>query len=152
MFDANHDGRIDFNEFILAVAATSQGDLDDRLEIAFDMWVQSSYRLYAFLSFRCDTSNDGQIDRKELTTMISAMVTFRYFSYRSFFHEDKYANFKYDLLGETNRKGDHDPKTRASEIISRLDVDGDKKLNKHEFVAGYVDENTIQRQLTMLYF
>jgi Ca2+-binding EF-hand superfamily protein len=37
VFDANHDGAIDFNEFILAVAATSQGDLDDRLEIAFDM-------------------------------------------------------------------------------------------------------------------
>ncbi|CAF5132744.1 unnamed protein product, partial [Rotaria sp. Silwood1] len=28
---------IDFNEYLLAVAATSQGDLDDRLEVAFDM-------------------------------------------------------------------------------------------------------------------
>ncbi|CAF4807263.1 unnamed protein product [Rotaria sp. Silwood1] len=37
MFDANHDGVIDFNEYLLAVAATSQGDLDDRLEVAFDM-------------------------------------------------------------------------------------------------------------------
>lgn len=37
MFDANHDGSIDFYEFILAIAATCQGDLDDRLEVAFDM-------------------------------------------------------------------------------------------------------------------
>ncbi|CAF4531760.1 unnamed protein product [Rotaria sp. Silwood1] len=37
MFDANHDGVIDFNEYLLAVAATSQGDLDDRLEVAFHM-------------------------------------------------------------------------------------------------------------------
>ena len=36
-FDANNDGTIDFDEFILAIAATSQGDVDDRLEVAFEM-------------------------------------------------------------------------------------------------------------------
>jgi neurocalcin delta len=36
-FDANNDGSIDFDEFLLAIAATSQGDLDDRLEVAFEM-------------------------------------------------------------------------------------------------------------------
>ena len=36
-FDANNDGTIDFDEFLLAIAATSQGDLDDRLEVAFEM-------------------------------------------------------------------------------------------------------------------
>ena len=36
-FDSNNDGTIDFGEFLLAIAATSQGDLDDRLGIAFDM-------------------------------------------------------------------------------------------------------------------
>ncbi len=77
MFDVDDDGAIDFNEFIVAVAVTSQGDLDDRLEIVFDMWVQSSCRLYAFISFRWDTSDDGQINRNELANMISAMVTFR---------------------------------------------------------------------------
>ena len=35
--DANNDGTIDFDEFLLAIAATSQGDLDDRLEVAFEM-------------------------------------------------------------------------------------------------------------------
>jgi Ca2+-binding EF-hand superfamily protein len=37
VFDVDDDGAIDFNEFIVAVAVTSQGDLDDRLEIVFDM-------------------------------------------------------------------------------------------------------------------
>lgn len=36
-FDANDDGSIDFDEFLLAISATSQGNLDDRLAVAFDM-------------------------------------------------------------------------------------------------------------------
>ncbi len=36
-FDADHNGTIDFEEFLLAVSATSQGDLDERLSVAFDM-------------------------------------------------------------------------------------------------------------------
>ncbi|CAF1052944.1 unnamed protein product [Rotaria sp. Silwood1] len=111
MFDANHDGVIDFNEYLLAVAATSQGDLDDRLEVAFHI---------------CDTSDDGQIDRKELAAMISAA---------------------YDLRGETNRKGDNDPKKRAAEIISRIDVGGDKKLNKYEFIAGCKNDPALRQLL-----
>lgn len=43
---------------------------------------------------------------------------------------------QYDLLGETDRKGDRDPKKRAAEIIAQLDVSGDKKLSKQEFIAG----------------
>ncbi len=66
---------------------------------------------------RYDVSGDGQIDQKELANLISAM---------------------YDLVGETDRKGDRDPKKRAIEIINKLDVGGDKKLNKQEFIAGYV--------------
>ncbi len=46
--------------------------------------------------------------------------------------------FQYDLVGETDRKGDRDPKRRATEIIGKLDVGGDRKLNKQEFIAGYV--------------
>ncbi len=36
-FDSNNDGSIDFDEFLLAVSATSQGDLDQRLEVAFNL-------------------------------------------------------------------------------------------------------------------
>jgi Ca2+-binding EF-hand superfamily protein len=36
-FDSNNDGTIDFDEFLLAMAVTSQGDLHDRLELAFEM-------------------------------------------------------------------------------------------------------------------
>jgi len=58
-FDTNNDGTIDFDEFLLAMAATSQGDLNERLGFAFEMY---------------DASGDGQIDQKELANLISAMV------------------------------------------------------------------------------
>lgn len=36
-FDANNDGSINFDEFLLAISASSQGDIDDRLAVAFDL-------------------------------------------------------------------------------------------------------------------
>ena len=48
----------------------------------------------------------------------------------------EFASLQYDLVGESDRKGDHDPKKRAIGIISKLDVSGDKKLNKEEFITG----------------
>ncbi|CAF1160589.1 unnamed protein product [Adineta ricciae] len=110
-FDANNDGSIDFEEFLLAISATSQGDIDDRLAVAFDMY---------------DISDDGQIDQKELTKLLTAM---------------------YDLVGETDRKGDKDPKHRAQEIIAKLDVSGDKKLSKQEFIAGCKNDPVIRKLL-----
>jgi len=110
-FDQNSDGFVDFDEFLLAIAATSQGNLDDRLDVAFDMY---------------DTSNDGQIVHKELTNMLSAM---------------------YDLVGETNRKGDMDPKKRAQDIITKLDVGHDKKLSKGEFISGCKNDPVIRKML-----
>lgn len=58
-FDTNHDGSIDFDEFLLCIAAMSQADLNQRLEVVFDI---------------CDSSDDGQIDRNELANMIAVMV------------------------------------------------------------------------------
>ncbi|CAF0765084.1 unnamed protein product [Rotaria sordida] len=110
-FDSNNDGAISFEEFLIAISATSQGNLDDRLAVAFDMY---------------DISDDGVIDQAELTKLIIAM---------------------YDLVGETNRKGDHDPKKRAADIIAQLDVTGDKKLTKAEFVSGCKSDPIIRRLL-----
>lgn len=50
--------------------------------------------------------------------------------------DENFLFLQYDLVGEKDRKGDNDPKKRATDIIARLDVGGDKKLNKQEFIAG----------------
>lgn len=49
---------------------------------------------------------------------------------------ERFFDFQYDLVGETDRKGDRDPKKRAGDIIAQLDTTGDKKLTKAEFIAG----------------
>jgi Ca2+-binding EF-hand superfamily protein len=36
-FDKNNDGSIDFDEFLMAMAISNKGNLDDRLGVAFDL-------------------------------------------------------------------------------------------------------------------
>ncbi|CAF5016213.1 unnamed protein product, partial [Rotaria sp. Silwood1] len=55
--------------------------------------------------------------------------------------------FQYDLVGETDRKGDNDPKKRAADIIGKIDVSGNKKLSKQEFIAGCKNDPVIRRIL-----
>ncbi len=43
---------------------------------------------------------------------------------------------QYDRAGITDQKGEWDPKKRAKQIIAKLDISGDKKLSKQEFVNG----------------
>ncbi len=37
--DTNHDGKIDFVEYLVQISALSHGDLNDRLGVAFEMSV-----------------------------------------------------------------------------------------------------------------
>ncbi len=43
---------------------------------------------------------------------------------------------QYDRAGIRDRRGERDPKRRAKEIIDKLDISGDKKLSKQEFIIG----------------
>ncbi|CAF1487664.1 unnamed protein product [Rotaria sordida] len=110
-FDTDNNGTIDFQEFLLAIATKTQGDLDHRLIFAFNMY---------------DMSKDGLINQKGLITLISAI---------------------YDLVGETDRKGDRDPKKIAADIIAKLDSNGDNKLSKVEFIAGCKNNPNIRALL-----
>ena len=56
-FDTNDDGTIDFNEFLLSIAATSQGNLDDRLAVAFDLYVSLTPSIHSLFSFFIDTTS-----------------------------------------------------------------------------------------------
>ncbi|CAF1519721.1 unnamed protein product, partial [Rotaria sordida] len=57
VFDKDHDGTIDFHEFLLAIASGSPADLDSHLNYVFEM---------------CDVSGDGEMDLQELATFLKA--------------------------------------------------------------------------------
>ncbi|CAF4039515.1 unnamed protein product, partial [Rotaria sp. Silwood1] len=73
-----------------------------------------------------DFSHDELIDQRELSGVITAM---------------------YDLLGTSNRKGDRDPKILAAHIMTYLDVNGDNKVNRAEFIAGCKNNDSIRQLL-----
>jgi Ca2+-binding EF-hand superfamily protein len=57
-FDTDSSGEIDFVEFLIAISVTSQGDIRDKLKMAFNMY---------------DIDKNGRIDRKEMEKIIEAI-------------------------------------------------------------------------------
>ncbi|KAI3382262.1 hypothetical protein SNEBB_011444 [Seison nebaliae] len=57
-FDTDSSGKIDFNEFLIAISITSHGDLRSKLNWAFTMY---------------DIDRDGRIDKLELEKIVTAI-------------------------------------------------------------------------------
>ena len=53
----------------------------------------------------------------------------------------------YDLNGETNRKGDNDPKNRVEAIFNALDRDHNGTIDENEFIDGCLSDPVLMRLL-----
>ncbi|CAF1397858.1 unnamed protein product [Adineta steineri] len=109
LFDDKDKATINFEEFLRIIDFSHQGELDSRLGLAFDMYNTSD--------------DDDKIDEQELINLLKAM---------------------YDLVGGVYWKDNEnpeksvyrDPKEFAKEIIRKFDTNGDKKLDKKEFIKA----------------
>ncbi|CAF1095608.1 unnamed protein product [Adineta ricciae] len=111
MLDKNQDDVIDFEEFLFAISSSSQSELQERLELAFDMY---------------NVTDDGNMDEEELINLMSAL---------------------YHLVGDINRKSNHNLRKRAKEIIQKFDQDNDKKLSKTEFITACNEDKYLMDML-----
>lgn len=111
LFDTDKSGKIDFQEFLVAVSITSSNDVRKKLQLAFDLY---------------DKNDNGRIDKKEMEKMLIAI---------------------YDLNGETNRKGDNDPKSRTEAIFRKMDRDYSNTLSESEFIEGCLGDPVLMRLL-----
>ena len=121
MFDKDHNGTIDFHEFLLAVAAHSPSDLDGHLDYVFEM---------------CDVSGDGQMDPHELATFLSAAVrrSLSLFISLEIFPSDF---SQLTTMGKKDQVSDHGLKQLADGVFSTLAIGDGQKLTKEQFVQGY---------------
>ncbi len=56
----------------------------------------------------------------------------------NFLNETTKYYFQYDRAGVKDRQGEKNPSKRAKAIITKLDISGDKKLSREEFIKGYI--------------
>ncbi len=126
VFDTDNSGEIDFQEFLIAISVTAQGDIRKKLVLAFKMYdVDGNGNQRPCDSFPKQITNSfisfpGKADKKEMEKIIEAI---------------------FDLLGEEkNKKGENSPHERVKTIMAKLDKDNNGYLSESEFVEGCIND------------
>lgn len=52
----------------------------------------------------------------------------------------------FDLLGE-DRRGNNSPEAKVEQIFSKMDINGDGKLSKEEFISGCLQDEYLRKLL-----
>ena len=111
-FDADNNGYVSFNEFLLAVTISSSGTPEEKLKWAFKLY---------------DINGDGVINRCEMIIVVEAM---------------------FEMLDDGHMQRRSRAKERAKEIFAKLDVNGDLRLTKDEFINGCLNDEELSNLLT----
>ncbi|KAG9511327.1 Frequenin-1 [Fragariocoptes setiger] len=119
VFDQNHDGSIEFEEFMKALSVTSRGSLEEKLTWAFKLY---------------DVDNDGYITRDEMYDIVGAI--YEMLGSTPAVTPDAASN-------------DESPRVRVDRIFELLDQNRDNKLSLQEFKEGSEQDPKIVQALSL---
>jgi hypothetical protein len=54
----------------------------------------------------------------------------------------------YEVNGKRNIKDEMTPQDKARMIIDKLDIDGDRKLSRQEFITGCLNDSELRKLFT----
>ena len=110
VFLRNGNGTIDFNEFLMGMALTSNRDPKSKIMLAFRIYDISESLHWPLLSvwtvligfIYLVSDKNGRIDKTEMIKLITAV---------------------YNLAGETDQEGENSVKERVNKIFREMDLD-----------------------------
>jgi Ca2+-binding EF-hand superfamily protein len=128
-FDKDHNGYVDFNEFLLGVTLLSSNDkIVEKLRFVFDIY---------------DLDGDGRINLKEMIKVITCLYDISELSTASLSMIGKISFLIFEILNSfilfKYYIGENSPEHIASEIIRKFDKDGNKSITQNEFIDGCLE-------------
>jgi Ca2+-binding EF-hand superfamily protein len=125
LFDADSSGHISFREFILFVSITTCGQLEKKLALAFNLY---------------DVDNSGHIRKSEIVSLIDAMDELTRPIGSSGVYEGK-GTF------ESKKARTALFEEMADDLIARLDLNGDGRVSREEFMYGCLRDVQLREML-----
>ena len=133
-FDKNHDGFIDFNEFVVGFSVITSGDLNQKVNFAF--------RHY-------DADRDEKINKTDLLKVVTSQFQNVFYYIIFFICFLNSIKGLYDLNGipEVARKKNNDPKKRVDDAMKKLDVNKKNEVTITEFVEACLNDQELREFL-----
>lgn len=127
IFDCNKDNFLDFNEFLRAIKITMNGDVNDKLKCAFEIY---------------DLKGDGKLDKKEMKKILNHIYDMLGEDNRRYRRMSKIADKKVDLIFEKFDKNKEDSLSLDEFIKGCLKDDYLNQMLKPSFLSSNIATST----------
>jgi neuronal calcium sensor 1 len=134
VFDSDKSGTIDFKEFICALSVTSRGNMEDKLDWAFQLY---------------DIDGDGKISYDEMLQIVEAIYKMVSSSHGRTQPQGS-ADVPQQVGSMVKLPEDEDtPEKRVKKIFRMMDKDENGSLDMQEFKEGSQKDETIVSALSL---